>query len=243
MAGEYPPFLFCKRRYMGELSIFIDESGDFGAYDYHSPWYIVTMVFHEQSKSIQEPLEHLEKELSFLGLENHCVHTGPIIRKEEDYSAMSYLERRKIFNKMVMFLRQSDIRYKSFHIEKKHMDDKVAATGKLSKQISVFIKEHYEFLLSYDLVKIYYDNGQVELNKILSSLFHAFLPRVEFRKVTPSDYRLFQVADMICTFELLKLKIENNSFSKSERLFFGSVNDLKRNYLKIVKRQEIDKLP
>ena len=111
----------------------------------------------------------------------------------------------------------------------------------MSKQISLFIKEHYEFLLSFDLVKIYYDNGQVELNKILSSLFYAFLPHVEFRKVTPSDYRLFQVADMICTFELLKLKIENNCFSKSERIFFGTVNDLKRNYLKIVKRQEIDK--
>lgn len=228
---------------MKELSIFIDESGDFGAYNYHSPWYIVTMVFHDQRKSIQEPLEHLEKELLLLGLENHCIHTGPIIRKEEDYSAMNYLERRKIFNKMVTFLRQSDIKYKSFHIEKKHMDDMVEATGRLSKQISLFIKEHYEFLLSFDLVKIYYDNGQVELNKILSSLFHAFLPRVELRKVTPSDYRLFQVADMICTFELLKLKIENKSFSKSERIFFGSVNDLKRNYLKIVKRQEIDYHP
>lgn len=27
---------------MKELSIFIDESGDFGEYDYHSPWYIVS---------------------------------------------------------------------------------------------------------------------------------------------------------------------------------------------------------
>ena len=35
---------------MRELSIFIDESGDFGEYDYHSPWYIVTMVFHNQKK-------------------------------------------------------------------------------------------------------------------------------------------------------------------------------------------------
>lgn len=61
---------------MKELSIFIDESGDFGAYNYHSPWYIVTMVFHDQRKSIQEPLEHLEKELLLLGLENHCITYG-----------------------------------------------------------------------------------------------------------------------------------------------------------------------
>lgn len=43
---------------MKELSIFIDESGDFGEYDYRSPWYIVTMVFHEQDASIQEPSEN-----------------------------------------------------------------------------------------------------------------------------------------------------------------------------------------
>ena len=58
---------------MKELSIFIDESGDFGEYDYHSPWYIVTMVFHEQEASIQEPMEYLNRELSLLGLENHCI--------------------------------------------------------------------------------------------------------------------------------------------------------------------------
>jgi len=225
---------------MKELSIFIDESGDFGEYRYHSPWYIVTMVFHEQQVSIQEPLDYLEKELTLLGLEKHCIHTGPMIRKEDEYAEMSCIERRKIFNKMVLFLRQSGVKYKSIYIEKKHIKDIVEVTGKLSKQISIFIKEHYEYLLSFDLVKIYYDNGQVELNKILSTLFHAFLPRVEFRKVTPSDYRLFQVADMICTFELLKLKIDNKSFSKSEKIFFGSINDLKRNYLKIVSKQEID---
>lgn len=30
-----------------ELSIFIDESGDFGKYDYQSPFYILTLVFHD----------------------------------------------------------------------------------------------------------------------------------------------------------------------------------------------------
>lgn len=33
---------------MKELSVFIDESGDFGAYEPHSPYYIITMVFHDQ---------------------------------------------------------------------------------------------------------------------------------------------------------------------------------------------------
>ena len=34
------------------LSVFIDESGDFGSYEPHSPYYLVTMVLHNQSKNI-----------------------------------------------------------------------------------------------------------------------------------------------------------------------------------------------
>lgn len=68
---------------MKELSIFIDESGDFGAYSPHSPYYIITMLFHNQNLSIETEIQHLEKELNYLNLSNHCIHTGPIIRKED----------------------------------------------------------------------------------------------------------------------------------------------------------------
>lgn len=71
---------------MKELSIFIDESGDFGEYDHHSPFYIITMVFHDQNENIQPAILKLNHELSFLGLNDLCIHTGPIIRKEEIYA-------------------------------------------------------------------------------------------------------------------------------------------------------------
>ena len=48
---------------MKELSIFIDESGDFGEYDFRSPYYIISMVLHDQSYDITTDLERLEKEL------------------------------------------------------------------------------------------------------------------------------------------------------------------------------------
>ena len=34
------------------LSIFIDESGDFGSYSPHSPYYIIAMILHDLSKEI-----------------------------------------------------------------------------------------------------------------------------------------------------------------------------------------------
>lgn len=155
---------------MRELSIFIDESGDFGEYAVHSPWYIVTMVFHDQDVSIEEPAQYLEHELGLIGYPNHCIHTGPIIRNEDEYKDEDYVIRRKILNKMMTFIRQSNIRHKSFYIEKKHIEDEIEATGKLSKQISQFIRENIEYFNSYDVVKVYYDKGQIELNKMLSSL-------------------------------------------------------------------------
>ena len=180
---------------MKELSIFIDESGDFGVYEPHSPYYIITMVFHNQDESIQPAVTNLNTELSYLNVANICIHTGPIIRKEEIYADMGIQERRRIFNKMIAFIRQVNIRYKCFYIEKRRFNDVVEATGDLSRQISLFIRDHYDEFLSYDDVKIYYDNGQVQVSKILSSVFNALLPNPIFRKVMPKDYKLFQTAD------------------------------------------------
>ena len=50
---------------MKEISIFIDESGDFGEYQTHSPYYIVLLVFHEQNNDISENIKHLNEKLSY----------------------------------------------------------------------------------------------------------------------------------------------------------------------------------
>ena len=223
---------------MKELSIFIDESGDFGAYDFHSPFYIITMIFHDQSSPITSELQHLEEELAQLHFPNTCIHTGPIIRREDIYSNLSIKERRRIFNKMIGFIRQIDLRYKCFYIEKKQVTDVVDASGRLAKQISQFIRLHYDEFMAFDVIKAYYDNGQIEVSKILSSVFNAMLSDVEFRKVLPKDYRLFQIADLFCSMKLVDLKLTHNIFSKSEQEFFGSKRDLKKNYLKPLRAKE-----
>ncbi len=197
------------------------------------------MVFHDQKNDIQEALTKLNTELSFLGLNDLCIHTGPIIRREEIYTNMSIQERRRIFNKMIAFIKQIDIKYKCFYIEKKHFVDVVEATGKLSKLIAGFIRDHYGFFSTYDDVKIYYDNGQVEVSKILSSVFNSLLSNPIFKKVMPKDYRLFQVADLICTMKLTQLKIQENLYTSSESAFFGNTRDLKKNYLKPLAAKEL----
>ena len=48
---------------MKELSIFVDESGDFGEYEKHAPYYIVTMIFHDQTIDISDNINLLNKSL------------------------------------------------------------------------------------------------------------------------------------------------------------------------------------
>ena len=79
----------------------------------------------------------------------------------------------------------------------------------------------------------------MEVTRILSSVFNALLENVEFRKVNPADYRLFQVADLICTLKLTELKMENHLLSKSEIYFFNDERTLKKNYLKPLSKKEL----
>ena len=68
---------------MAELSIFIDESGDFGKYTEYSPYYIITLVFHNQDIPIKDNIKKLDLTLSECELGKHTVHTGPLIRKKK----------------------------------------------------------------------------------------------------------------------------------------------------------------
>ena len=95
---------------MNELSIFVDESGDFGTYEPHAPFYLFTLVFHNQHSSINEQIEHLEHGLSDMGFDvKHCFHAVPIIRREEDYQYLSISERRKCLNRILAFSKSTDI--------------------------------------------------------------------------------------------------------------------------------------
>lgn len=223
---------------MKELSIFIDESGDFGEYDYRSPYYIVSFVFHNQENDISLNITKLDRILTRFNINNNCIHTAPLVRGEEIYQNMDLHARRKILNSFFAFLKDINISYESFYVEKKHIEDEVELTAKLSKQIANFAKENLSYFQQFNTIKIYYDNGQVELTKILVSIFTGLFIDMKFIKVIPSNYKLFQASDLFCYFTLVKLKYETKSLSLIENRFFESYRQLQRNYLKQVARYQ-----
>lgn len=178
--------------------------------------------------------------MNYLGYQEHCVHAGPIIRQEQEYRFETLETRKKILKKVMSFFRRVDVKCKTIFIEKKHITDEVEAAGKLAKYLSQFLRNNISFFASYDVIKVYYDNGQIELNKILASVFNVLFDNVEFRKVIPSDYRLFQIADLVCTLQLLELKGETHKLSNSEKMFFENDRVLKKNYIKPLKQKMME---
>ena len=56
--------------------------------------------------------------------------------------------------------------------------------------------------------------------------------------VTSSKYRLFQAADMMVTLELIRIKLGNEGrISDTEKMFSLSIQNLKKNYLKLLGRK------
>ena len=221
------------------VSCFIDEAGDFGDYEYYSPYYIVAVVIHDQSKSIKQDIDGLEKYLSTLGFGKHALHTAPLIRRESDYADLLMEERRKLFNLLFRFARKLPVQFFTAVVRKSECRNTDELEARITKAIKSELKKHEGFWHSYDKIIIYYDNGQKSLKRILNVLFNSMFSNVEVRKVSPVDYKLFQVADLVCTLEHIKRKIDLGQFSKTEAEFFSSRHDFKRDYWRKIDQQRM----
>jgi len=222
---------------MKELGIFVDESGDYGDFKIHSPYYIVTLVFHDQSVSISENITLLDQAIELLDLPNQTIHMGPLIRREKEYRNYPRTLRIKAFRRLFAFAQKTQFTYQTFVIEMKQIDDRLDWNVRLTKAIGAFIRKHLQYFTDFDVVKIYYDNGQRELTGVVLTIFNTLLNNIEFKPAVPSKYKFLQVADLLCTLELLSIKSETSALSASELSFFESARVLRKNYLKIIEKK------
>lgn len=226
---------------MKELSIFIDESGDFGEATERPAYYLVTLLFHDQKNKITGNVKKFEDSTKNAGFNFEYIHTGPVIRREDVFAGLSIDERRKLLFKMLNFIVSSPITYEVAVVNRKEAPDKITLSGRLGREISNVIQKHSAFFDSFDKIIVYYDNGQIELGAILNTVFSIHFANVEFRKAEPQKYRLLQAADFICSMELLKIKKNENRLSKSEKQFFYKSQELKKTFFKTIEKKRLGK--
>ena len=121
---------------------------------------------------------------------------------------------------MMAFVRACDIEYVCFKIDKALIGSRQELHDPLLQQIVGFLVRHMNDLNIYDVLKVYYDNGQHELSALLKEAFAIYASRTQFiRDVSPERYKLFQVADLACTLELTALKLNEAGFLSPSEAF------------------------
>ena len=152
---------------------------------------------------------------------------------------MSREERRGIMRRMFVFTQKANITYRCFEIDKHFNTKDTAIHDSLLQQLLAFLVGNVSEFNSYDKLKVYYDNGQEQVSRLLREAFALFSARVEFvPDVSPDSYRLFQAADLACTLELVKAKLQaTGKLSESENAFFGGAKSFRKNYLKMLERK------
>jgi len=224
---------------MKELSVFIDESGDFGEVKERPSYYLVTLVLHDQKYDMTNQVKKLENSTRNAGFDFEYIHTGPVIRREGVFATLSIDDRRKLIYKMLNFMVGCAITHETVVVNRKEANNKLELSGKLVIEIAKVIARHATFFDNYEKVIVYYDNGQVELRSVLNAVFSSYFTNVEFRKAEPQKYRLLQVADFICSLELLRIKWKENRLSNSEQKFFYKPQELKKVFLKAIDKKRL----
>lgn len=223
------------------LSLFIDESGRFLHPDPSSRFYILGMVFHDQSFDVRDSARALDSDWAKLGLAGHCFHAGPLIRKEKGYAYMNWAFRTRIFSRMMAFARVVPFRHRCLVVDKRYVDSADRIVDSLHRQLTAFLYSRSVAIESFDRIKIYYDCGQTPVTNLLHGIFEPRSRPVEFAQaVRPERYKLFQLADLVCTVKLVQTRLENGlGLTESENKFFGGPRRFKRNVLKPLLSKEI----
>ena len=88
-----------------------------------------------------------------------------------------------------------------------------------------FIRNNRDSLRTFDTIKVYYDNGQKWLGDLIHESFNRNVVEDELvfkEKVSPSQYKLIQVADLLCTYSLLREKRDVSDYTNTDMRFFDT---------------------
>ena len=224
------------------LSIFVDESGILSEQDGSSRFYILTLVLHDQSLGIENQVKSLNRDLDSVGIANLCFHAAPIIRANGSFEFMNWDLRRKIFSRMMGFVRGVDFKYHCLVVDKKYVNTSDQIVAKLESQLEEWVDGNNVRFEDFETIKVYYDCGQKRITNLLHGFFNERRSlKVEFAQaVEPKKYKLFQVADLVCTLKLLEVKLQSDmGLSQCEKRFFGGPKAFKHDILRRIKAKEI----
>lgn len=220
---------------MSDLSIFVDESGDSG----NSKYYLITLIFHDQGRSIQSDIERYRQTIQLKGLSSAPFHLSPIINGHDAFSNMGKEKRKQQLSTFRILALHLPYSYQTFAYKKSEVGD--ALEARMKRDLILHLFDNLSYFQSFDHIKLYYDNGQrVVTSSVRGAIEYALGKEATiYRDASPSGYLLSQLADYVCGIELTALKYAAGEQTNTDLMFFGDKTSFKKNWLRRVRRNRL----
>ena len=121
---------------MRELNVFVDESGEYGR---ESKYYLVTLVFHDQSEDVLIIIGRYERSLLLADLPNIPFHASPLMNGHDDYCDMAMATRKRLLASFYVMLQSMPVRYRTLSYVNSAIGDEATLESRLSRDITALL--------------------------------------------------------------------------------------------------------
>ena len=220
---------------MASLSVFCGEAGQ---QDMSAGYYLLTLVLHDQSDSLDPYVADYEAHVARNGLPDIAFHMKDLLHGHGDYEDVGQSVRKKLLIHFNIFMQKAPIRYRTF-VYASYDTDARTLSARMRRDIVNFVFDNLGWFQSFETVIIFYDDGQASVTRALHEAFDYLLGTgvANYRLISYQNRRLAQAADYFCSIELAALRYGRGEESSTYRKFYGLRGDFKRNFLKQARRK------
>lgn len=218
------------------LNLHIDESGN---QDLSEGRYLVTVVLHDHSKDIGEAINRYVSRLSEAGLQDVPFHGKDLLHGNEGYRLVSPADRKRLLTQFSRFVRELPISYFVLHYDDMTVHGRNELEARIRRDLASLVFDELPFFQGFDLIAVYYDNGQGAVSAALHDALDFVLAKnvADYREADPCARRLLQVADYVCTIERVAEDYDSGKQSKTHERFFGNRRSFMQSYKKQLDRK------
>lgn len=204
-------------------------------------YYLLALVVHDQTNDIRHDIALYEQSLQSKGLPDIPFHASPLLNGHGKYEGMELSERKRLLSSFRVFLRHAPIRYHCIKLKTAEYASVDALAAAMRKHIVDFVFGRLSYFQEFEIVKVYYDDGQRSIaDAVHKALDYALSKQsVVYRETSAEAYRISQIADYICTMELTALKYETKTSTATDEKFFGSWSQFKKGILKEMEKKSL----
>lgn len=144
-------------------------------------------------------------------------------------------DRKRLLTQFVRLARELPISFFALRYDATIVHDKDELEARIRRDLASLVFERLSFFQAFDVIAVYYDNGQGAVSAALHDALDFVLAKnvADYRDADPEARRLLQVADYVCTVLRIAEDYDAGKQSKTHERFFGS----RRNFMQSFKKQ------